>query len=125
MNNNEKTVALLQDMQGLLTEIQPLLTDGKVADLRVAAAVRLIRKETGDLLNDLTNAQRIVDGYREDAIDAIDGVGFLVVGGAADDWTDPGLEQAMFAMSMAAGRIDDYFNCKKRASQEAPECEAG
>ena len=122
MNNTEKTVAILQDMQGLLTEIQPLLTDCKVADLRVVAAVRLIRKETGQLLEDLTNEQRIVDGYREDAIDAVCGLHNMLSYSA--HLKDAELQQAMIGMTLAVARIRKYFRCKQ-AAQEAPTCEAG
>lgn len=124
MNNTQKTVALLQDISGLLTEIQPLLTDGKVHDLRVVAAVRLIRKEAGDLLDDLTNEQKIVDGYRESAVDAIAGV-TLLLARPFDGATDVEIHQAMVGMTLAAGRIKEYFGAKQAVAQEAQTCAAG
>lgn len=125
MNNTQKTIALMQDMSGLLTDIQPLLTDGKVHDLRVAAAVRLIRKEAGELLEDLTNEQKIIEGYREGAIDAIDGLNILLVNPAITAaWSDAEMQRAMLCMTLAVVRFRKYFRAKQ-AAKEAPICEAG
>lgn len=122
--NRDKAIGLLQDLQVFLTDVEAGLTDHPTVNLNPVATSRRLRKATGDLLNDLTNEQLIVEGYREDAIDALDGVGFMAVGGAAGSWTDPYLQQAMLAMFLAAGRIKKYFRAKQAAAKEAT-CEAG
>lgn len=120
MHDNQRTVALLQDLQGVLTEIQPYLTDGVRVNLQPAAAVRRIRQSAGELLADLTNPETIVQGYRNDAIDCMVGVTRMMI--TFDDPSDGDLRRALVGMEMAASRIRHYLQMAQ--AKETP-CAAG
>lgn len=116
--NNVKTMSLLQDLNGVLGELQPLTG----AEPKLAAEVRGLRCRALELLTDLNSPNSIVLGYRSEALESLDWLRDTFARNEAT--TDAKLQEIKMAMEMAAQRIGHYFRLRAEVEKGA-QCAAG